>query len=40
MRDAQIMEECEEFVKVKAPTGKTGVDLVNLIPAFDLQNMT
>ena len=40
VRDAQIMEECEEFVKVKAPTGKTGVDLVNFIPAFDFQNMT
>lgn len=39
MRDAQIVEEGEELVKIEASIGKTGVNLVNFIPAFDLQNM-
>ena len=39
MRDAQIVEEGKQSVEVEASIGKTGVDLIDLIPAFDLQNV-
>ena len=39
MRDAQIVEEGKQSVEVKTSIGKTGVDLIDLIPAFDLENV-
>ena len=39
MRDAQIVEEGKQSVEVEASIGKTGVDLIDLIPAFDLENV-